>query len=356
MDESVQVITAPELSLAKDLLTRLQTPPTSRNGDRTSAASEQPSAFPAKGQSPGVNSHVGGGRRSSSPMRARQFSTPGSQGGEGRPRTAFAVQQGETSSQKGGRKAGTRAQGEYPLVSIPAGRFTMGCSTGQSGCDSDEKPARQMQMSGFYIGEKEVTQGLYRSVVGANPSRYAQCGDNCPVESVSWFDAVKFANALSRREGLEPCYQISGESVSWPKGLKCQGYRLPTEAEWEYAARAGEDTLYPGSNYVKSIAWYSGNSLGYTHPVGEREPNDWGIYDAAGNVCEWVWDWYGSYANSAGGSPAGPTSGKKRVYRGGGKTAIEDELRVSVRWGKYPSDQGDYLGFRLSRSSASVYP
>ena len=243
----------------------------------------------------------------------------------------------------------------YKMISLPGGTFTMGCTSGQSDCDSDEKPTHRVTISGFALGATEVTQGLWNSVMGSNPSRFSSCGDACPVEKVSWLDSVAFANKLSSKEGLEECYHISGETVTWPKGLACRGYRLPTEAEWEYAARAGGDTLYAGSDNVGSVAWYGaysdGNSSKSTNRVGGKSPNRWGLYDMSGNVYEWVWDRYqSSYQSSSSVDPVGPQSGSNRVFRGGGWGGTPRYVRVAVRFSFAPSDRDFSVGLRLSRS------
>jgi len=236
----------------------------------------------------------------------------------------------------------------YEMVSLPGGSFEMGCTAGQSDCDDDEKPTHRVTVSGFSMGATEVTQGLYRSVMGTNPSYYS-C-DDCPVEEVSWFDAVKFANAMSRQEGLEECYSISGESVSWPKGLSCTGYRLPTEAEWEYAARAGEDTLYAGGDNPDAVAWYGSNM---THAVGGKQANAWGLYDMSGNVREWCWDLYDAnyYEGSPSVDPVGAQSGSSRVSRGGSWGASPRLARLAYRRRYSPAYAVSLLGLRLSRTN-----
>ena len=168
----------------------------------------------------------------------------------------------------------------------------------------NERPVHTVTVSTFYIGKYEVTQGLYESVMGANPSEFK--GDNnLPVENVTWYNAVSFCNKLSEKEGRQAVYTIDGTTVTadWSKN----GYRLPTEAEWEYAAKGGNGSpgnyLYAGSNNVDDVAWYSGNSSNTPHVVGKAKPNGLGIYDMSGNVWEWCWDWYSDYSSEAQSDP-----------------------------------------------------
>ncbi len=249
-----------------------------------------------------------------------------------------------------GKGAGSAGKYGYEMVKLSPGSFTMGSNDG----GSDEKPPHQVRISrGFSMGKTEVTQGLYKQVMGENPSYFSSCGDNCPVEKVSWFDAVTFANKLSELEGLEACYSISGSSVSWPRGLSCTGYRLPTEAEWEYAARAGQNTTYSGSNELGDVGWYDENSGSKTHPVAQKRANAWGLYDMTGNVWEWTWDRYDSsyYQSSSNVDPVGPNGGSSRVNRGGSWYSVASSARVAARNDLDPSLRSSYLGFRLSRSN-----
>ncbi|MFM2246878.1 MAG: hypothetical protein RL071_2952, partial [Pseudomonadota bacterium] len=232
---------------------------------------------------------------------------------------APAASAGSASSGAGGsRVVGSSG---YALRLVPAGTYTVGCTSGQGGdCFDDEKPARKVTLSrSVYMGETEVTQGLYQRLMGSNPSKFTSCGSNCPVEQVSWVDVVKLANKLSAAEGLESCYVINGESVSWPKGPACLGYRLPTEAEWEVSARGGGDAKYGGGNELSAVGWFDGNSGSKTHPVGQKQANAYDLHDMSGNVWEWTWDWYDERAYAAGAvrDPLGPASGSTRVYRGG---------------------------------------
>jgi formylglycine-generating enzyme len=166
---------------------------------------------------------------------------------------------------------------------------------------------------------------------------------------VSWADAVVFCNELSRAEGLEPVYRIYGDriKVSWEHN----GWRLPTEAEWEYAARAGEEMLYAGGNELDDVGWYAKNSRGQAHAVGQKRPNSWGLYDMSGNVWEWCWDWYGSYSSAKKEAPKGPEEGQERVFRGGSWFNYESFARVAYRNAHQPSFVNPDLGFRAVRAA-----
>ncbi len=236
------------------------------------------------------------------------------------------------------------------LVGIPAGTFTMGSPSGESGRDGDEKQHRVTLTRGFLMSATEVTQAQYEAVMGSNPSEFK--GASRPVEMVSWYDAVRFCNALSEREGLTAAYRISGENVTW--NLDADGYRLPTEAEWEYACRAGTTTRFHSGNSdsdLELVGWYSGNSGEQTHDVGTKQPNAWGLYDMHGNVWEWCWDWYGDYGGSVT-DPAGPRSGSRRVLRGGSWYFLAQHCRSANRYRFNPDGRDSSFGFRVVRSSA----
>jgi len=219
------------------------------------------------------------------------------------------------------------------MVYVKGGTFTMGCTGEQGGdCDDNEKPAHSVTVSSYYIGKYEVTQAQWEEIMGSNPSYYK--GDNLPVESVSWYDIQEFIEKLNAKTG--------------------KNYRLPTEAEREFAARGGKQSKgyqYSGSNSLDSVAWYDDNSGGKTHPVGSKSPNELGIYDMSGNVWEWCSDWYSSYSSSSQTNPKGPQSGSDRVLRGGGWSYNARYCRVSGRNSVSPSysynDGDDGYGFRL---------
>jgi formylglycine-generating enzyme required for sulfatase activity len=214
---------------------------------------------------------------------------------------------------------------------IPAGEFQMGSANGAN----DERPVRTVRISKpFYLGIYEVTQGQWEAVMGNNPSQFK--GDaSRPVERVSWEEVQQFIDKLNAREG----------------GTK---YRLPTEAEWEYAARAGSTTAYSfgdDSSQLGKYAWFEGNAGNTTHPVGKLQPNAWGLYDMHGNVWEWVQDWYGKYAAEPVTDPQGPASGSDRVIRGGGWGHVAGFCRSAYRLHGAPGGRSDSLGFRLLRTA-----
>jgi formylglycine-generating enzyme required for sulfatase activity len=199
----------------------------------------------------------------------------------------------------------------------------------------------------FYIGKYEVTQREYQEVMGTNPSNFK--GDNLPVENVSWFDAVEYCNKRSQKEGLTPAYTINGTNVTWNRNAN--GYRLPTEAEWEYACRAGTTTAYnTGANISDNTGWYVANNGNRTHPVGQKPANAWGLYDMHGNVLEWCWDWYGNYPSTAQTDPTGASSGVDRVIRGGRWINSAQYVRSAVRSVSTPSVRHNLLGFRVVRN------
>jgi len=240
---------------------------------------------------------------------------------------------------------------------IPAGSFQMGCTEGDAECEDDEYPVHEVEITRpFALMTTEVTQGLYEAVMGEdkNTSSFSYGGD-FPVETVSWFDAVRFVNELSRLEGREQCYSIlesdSGMEVNWI-GFDCKGWRLPTEAEWEYAARSGEDFVYAGSNNPDEVALYSENigDVDQTQRVAQLEPNGFGLYDMSGNVYEWVWNWYGDYSVESQSDPTGALTDLYRLVRGGSWFFGQRNLRVSSRDRFPPILRESYIGFRLGRN------
>ena len=220
----------------------------------------------------------------------------------------------------------------FKMVRVEGGTFTMG-ATSEQGSDAgdDEKPVHQVTLSPFSIGETEVTQALWKAVMGRKPAYFK--GDNRPVERVSWEDCQKFIQKLNKMTG--------------------QRFRLPTEAEWEYAARGGNKSKgykYSGSDDLRSVAWYDGNSGSATHDVATKAPNELGLYDMSGNVWEWCQDWYDSeyYKNSPSSNPSGPSSGSVRVQRSGSWSGYARYCRVAYRLSERPTFRNFCNGFRLA--------
>jgi formylglycine-generating enzyme required for sulfatase activity len=244
------------------------------------------------------------------------------------------------------------------FVTVCGGTFDMGCTPGQSSCEADESPVRTTTLTrDYYMSRTEVTQGQFQALMGYNPSYFNGCGSTCPVEQVTWHEAAAFTNAMSAASGLPACYSCSGSGTtvtcSAPSAVyACTGYRLPTEAEWEGAARCGEDLLYAGSNSVGAVAWYASNSGGRTRAVAGLAQNDCGLYDMSGNVFEWTndWDSIAAYSGGAATNPTGAASGSRRVARGGSWIYGPSYIRVAFR----SSNTSDYLnynlGFRLART------
>ena len=245
------------------------------------------------------------------------------------------------------------------MVRINGGTFTMGSPANEEGRAAIEGHQRQVTVSGFSMGKYQVTQKEYQEIMGANPS--GSKGDNHPVEMVSWFDAVQYCNRLSQKEGLTPAYSINGENVTWNRSAN--GYRLPTEAEWEYACRAGTTTAFnTGDSITAEQANFDdrfpynfmtmrAHREGTTKPVGSFAPNAWGLYDMHGNVYEWCWDWFGAYANEAQTDSLGASSGHNRVMRGGyWSSRPAYNIRSAFRESYPPSSQTVDIGFRIVRS------
>lgn len=218
---------------------------------------------------------------------------------------------------------------KYNMVWVEGGTFRMGATSEQGSEISDEKPVHSVTLSGYYIGKTEVTQVLWQAVMGSNPSYFE--GDDLPVEQVSWDDCQEFIRKLNSLTG--------------------QNFRLPTEAEWEFACRGGNNSRgykYSGSNYIDNVAWYDGNSGDKTHPVATKSPNELGIYDMSGNVWEWCADWYGDYSSGRQTNPKGPYGGSYRVIRGGSWFIYARYCRSSFRNCYIPTFRYDFLGLRLA--------
>ena len=239
------------------------------------------------------------------------------------------------------------------MARLPAGEFIMGDDDGAD----DEKPAHKVRLSAFYMDTREVTQQDYERLLKRNPAKFK--GPDRPVERVDWVQAVLYCNLRSLMEGLKPCYDANTLACNFA----AEGYRLPNEAEWEYACRAGTNTQYSFGNAptrLSACGWFKANSGRTTHPVGQRSPNPWGLYDMHGNVAEWCQDIYSetSYQAREGQDPHGPATGNKRVLRGGDWNSSEDNCRAAARNSENArlADAcfgSDTYGFRCVRKAAA---
>jgi formylglycine-generating enzyme required for sulfatase activity len=251
------------------------------------------------------------------------------------------------------------------IVFVQGGTFSRRDSNGPY-----PNPPVMVTLSSFYIDKYEVTQASYQTVMGTNPSWFSG-NPNRPVERVSWFKAIEYCNRRSMQEGLTPAYSYGSYGTNpsnWPSGwntsytnhtnVSCNwsadGYRLPTEMEWMFAAKGGNQSqgyTYSGSNTIGDVAWYSSNSSIRTWNVGLKDSNELGTFDMSGNVCEWVWDIYGTYPSGNQTNPTGPVSGSNRVFRGGGWGFEDDSCTVSGRAGDNATYGSAEIGFRCLRVS-----
>ncbi len=234
---------------------------------------------------------------------------------------------------------------QQDLVHVAGSTFKMGSM--DSDAYDDEKTIHDVTLSDYYICQHTVTQQQWQKINGNNPSYFK--GDNLPVENVSWYDSVAYCNALSCHYGLKECYLINGTAVSLLNGGR-GGFRLPTEAEWEFAACGGKKSRnfkYAGSDNLDEVALYKDNSNSKTHPVCQKKSNELGLYDMSGNVWEWCWDCYGSYPSLPQFNPLGASSDSDCVCRGGSWNSLSDSCRVSYRNSNMPDNRGGDLGMRL---------
>ncbi len=220
---------------------------------------------------------------------------------------------------------------KFSMIRVDGGTFIMGATQEQRDTKVDEQPAHVVTLSDYYIGETEVTNALWAAVMGNSPSHTSYNAPQMPVNMISWDDCMKFVNRLSTLTGLQ--------------------FSLPTESQWEYAARGGNRTqknLFAGSNNAKDVGWYKKNSRMEVKEVKQKKPNELGLYDMSGNVFEWCYDWYGLYKDEVKSNPTGPNTGTQRVIRSGSCAAKERELRVSCRAANPPSSQFSAIGMRLA--------
>jgi formylglycine-generating enzyme required for sulfatase activity len=250
-----------------------------------------------------------------------------------------------------------RPPADFVFVRVPGGVFTMGAPAGELGSSDTERPQHEVTVDSFLMSVTEVTQNQWLNVRGSEPAWFSGCAD-CPVEDVSWLDAINFCNALSDAQGLNRAYNIVGPAVIWDP--TANGYRLPTEAEWEHACRAGTTTALANGDLTAvacnadpnliNLGWYCSNADSSTQEAGQKTANDFGLYDMHGNVWEWVWDWYGAFSAAPANNPGGPETGLFKVIRGGSWLYGAQRCRSAHRRPAAPGSASSDLGFRIVRN------
>ena len=244
------------------------------------------------------------------------------------------------------------------MVKVEGGTFKMGSKDSDNSADNDEQTEHTVTVKDFELCKFEVTVWQWKQYVKANKLKMPEkptwgFQDNYPINNITWEEAVSYCNWLSKKEKLTPVYTQQGPNIFC--NFNANGYRLPTEAEWEYAAKGGnkaKDTKFSGSTSVNDIAWHKANSKGTPHTVGTKLPNEIGIYDMSGNVWEWCWDWYNKdyYKIEDGNNPKGPTMGERKSVRGGSWDSKINYLRPANRISTIPSKTHEFYGFSVARS------
>lgn len=238
---------------------------------------------------------------------------------------------------------------------VPGATFEQGCTQPDVlPCYINELPTHSTTVGDVQAMATEVTQELWRAVMVDNPSHYRACGCSCPVETISWYDAVAFANTLSELQGRSPAYVVDGDTVTWD--TDSAGWRLPTEAEWERMAKGDDDHVVASGTDVTAAAWYRENAPDGPRDVGQKAPTQHGLIDLNGNVWEWVWDWSGPYPDTATVQPTGPDTGTVKVLRGGSYADDYRVVRTSVRRELPPDQAVESVGVRLVRGPLLELP
>ncbi len=234
------------------------------------------------------------------------------------------------------------------FVAVAPGQFAMGLSAEQAGPGYNDAQLHQVVITRpFEMMSTEVTVKQYGELMSTSGDQLSPC-QQCPAAMVSWYQAATYCNDLSKRQGLAQCYRIDGFAVAWPEGLACTGYRLPTEAEWEYASRGGSTEQAPKN--IIDYAWFDENSELKPHAVKGKLANAFGLFDMLGNAGEWVWDWQGEYPSQAVADPVGPKAGDNRVFRGGNFRYGSGEASHAFRSAYGPPVRVEYIGFRCVRT------